>query len=155
MFCWVGNVTASAVMPLEQAPDFQLPSAKNNPVSFHQHRNGRPAIIVFWASWCPYCNALMPRIAHLAKDYGEKELPIYALNIWEDGDAESHLSEHGWRFNLLKNAEGIASLYGVRGTPGVFVVGRDGAIRYIRRKGASPHSVETAIRNILEPQFQR
>src|SRR3546814_9228256 len=31
---------------------------------------GRPTVVLFWATWCPYCKALMPHLQSMLDEYG-------------------------------------------------------------------------------------
>ena len=67
----------------------------------------------------------------------------------EDGDPVAELRERGQTFTLVRDGDAIAALYGVKGTPGLFLVSRDGEIVYKRISGDAPEKVETALREKL------
>jgi hypothetical protein len=74
---------------------------------------------------------------------------FYALNVWEDADPAAHLSKHGYEFELLLSAEPAAAAWGVKGTPGLFVVGPDRRVLYRRGSGEDDFDVEIAVRDAL------
>jgi len=43
---------------------------------------GKPVIVFFWASWCPYCRAELPVLERLQAKTRER-LPVVAVNIEE------------------------------------------------------------------------
>ncbi|MFG6417082.1 TlpA family protein disulfide reductase [Roseateles sp. DC23W] len=43
---------------------------------------GKPVIVFFWASWCPYCRNELPVLENLQTKTGER-LPIIAVNVEE------------------------------------------------------------------------
>jgi len=86
-------------------------------------------IYLFWASWCPYCKALMPHLQSIQIEYGD-DVRIYALNIRDDEDPVSFMQEYGYDFILLPDADAVMEPYGVRSTPGVFLVDQHGLLRF-------------------------
>ena len=89
-----------------------------------------PVVLLFWATWCPYCKALMPHLQSIKFEHGE-DVKILALNfIDEKGDPIAFIRDQGYDFTLLENAEEIAHLYNVYGTPGLILVDQDMKIRF-------------------------
>ena len=108
------------------APSFTLANADGEQITLPRVHDGVD-IYFFWASWCPYCKALMPHLQSMRIEYGDA-LSIYALNIRDDEDPEPFMAEHGYDFVVIPEADSIMDLYGVRTTPGVFVVDGEGRI---------------------------
>ena len=69
----------------------------------------------------------MPHLQSMRIEYGD-DLTIYALNIRDDEEPEPYMTEHGYDFVLIPEADSIMELYGVRPTPALFVVDGDGGI---------------------------
>lgn len=115
-----------------------------------QHRQ-RPAILFFWATWCPYCEALMPYVQKVADAAGKDQLDVYAIDIKEDGEKDpvATLRERKLTFTLVRDGDAIAVQYGVKGTPGLFLVDASGEIVYKRNGGDEPAKVEAALREKL------
>ena len=111
----------------EVAPAFTLANAAGEQVTLPRAHDGVD-IYFFWASWCPYCKALMPHLQSMRIEYGDA-VTIFALNIRDDEDPEPFMAEHGYDFVLIPEADSIMELYGVRPTPGLFVVDGEGRIR--------------------------
>ncbi len=110
------------------APQWSLPDQAGQPVEFGGAPE-RPTILLFWASWCPYCKQLMPHLQSIKDQYGD-DIEILALNVFEDDDPVAFMAEYGYQFRLLPNADSVASAYGVKGTPGLFLVDESGRVRY-------------------------
>lgn len=138
----------------DQAPDWILTDSEGEPVSFYQHSDGRPAVVLFWATWCPYCAELMPELQKLRKELAERDVRFYALNIWEDGDPVAHMENEGFDFTLLLNADLVATRYRVRGTPGLFVTNREKTITYVRSNNSSTDEVYSAVKSALQEALQ-
>ena len=109
------------------APAFTLANADGEQVTLPRTHDGVD-IYFFWASWCPYCKALMPHLQSMRIEYGD-DVTIYALNIRDQEMPELFMAEHGYDFILIPEADSVMELYGVRPTPALFVVDGKGRIR--------------------------
>jgi len=95
----------------------------------------KPTIILFWATWCPYCKALMPHLQSIIDEYPE-QVQVLALNFKDDDDPATYLKERGYDFRLILHSEEVAQSWGVKGTPGLFLANPTGRIVFSR--GAIP-----------------
>jgi thiol-disulfide isomerase/thioredoxin len=143
------SVSAGDADDRELVPDWTLQGADGTPLNFYQHSADRPAVILFWATWCPYCRQLMPHLEKLRQEFAPAGVNFYALDIWEDGDPVAYMKENGYGFHLLLNGDEVAKTYGVKGTPGLFVVDANRAVLYVRKSGTSPTRVESDLRFVL------
>jgi len=142
----------TAVPPIAQdkAIAWQGTGANGETIRFQPLALERPAVLLFWATWCPYCKALMPYVQRVYDAAGKDKLDVYAIDFKdEDGDPVAELRERKQTFTLVRDGDPIAALYGVKGTPGLFLVDRDGSIVYKRISGDAPEKVEAALRERL------
>jgi thiol-disulfide isomerase/thioredoxin len=141
----------AAAAPAQQvAPAWQGKGADGQEIRFDPGHRQRPALLLFWATWCPYCKALMPYLQKVYDAAGRDRLDVYAIDFKdEDGDPLAELRERGNTFTLVRDGDAIAALYGVKGTPGLFLVDTTGAIIYKRSGGDAPEKVEAALREKL------
>ena len=109
------------------APAFSLTDANGQEVTLPRNHAGVD-IYFFWASWCPYCKALMPHLQSILIEYGDA-VTVYALNIRDDEDPQEFMSRYAYDFILLPEADPVMALYDVKPTPAVFVVDGQGKIR--------------------------
>ncbi len=121
-------VAAQAFADEIPAPSFTLADAAGNDVTLPGKQAGVD-MYLFWASWCPYCKALMPHLESIQIEYGA-DVRIYALQIRDDEDGVAFMQEHGYDFILLPDADTVMAPYGVRSTPGVFLVDHNSMIRF-------------------------
>ena len=141
----------AAAAAQQPAPGGQGRGADGSAIRFDPQHLQRPALLLFWATWCPYCKALMPYVQKVYDAAGPAKLDVYAIDIKdEDGDPVAELHERGNTFTLVRDGDAIADLYGVKGTPGLFLVDRNGTIIYRRLSGDAPEKVEQALREKLE-----
>jgi len=110
------------------APPFTVKDAAGNNVSLPSRQPGVD-VYLFWATWCPYCKALMPHLQSIQIEYGD-DVRVYALQIRDDEDPVAFMEEHGYSFILLPSADVVMEPYGVRSTPAVFLVDQNAAIQF-------------------------
>ncbi|MEX1033775.1 MAG: TlpA disulfide reductase family protein [Cellvibrionaceae bacterium] len=150
LFVCAFGVRAGQALELgDTAPDWILSNSRGEHVSFYQDSADRRAVLLFWATWCPFCAELMPELEKLRAQIESDGVRFYALNIWEDSDPLQHMQNNGFDFTLLLDADQVAKRYNVRSTPGVFVVNADKSIEYIRTKGSSMAEVYRAVEAAL------
>ncbi|MEP6484105.1 MAG: TlpA disulfide reductase family protein [Rudaea sp.] len=142
VFCSVGAIAQ------ERAIAFEGIGADGNAVRFDPDHRSKPAILLFWATWCPYCEALMPHLQKVYDAAGAKNLDVYAIDIKEDGDPIAALKKRGQTFTLVLDGDSIAEQYHVKGTPSLFLVDAKGAVVYHPSSG-EPTDVERTLREKL------
>ena len=98
-------------------------------VEFPTILKGRPAVLVFWATWCPYCKALMPHLQSIKLELGD-DIEILAINFRDKGDPVAFVEAAGYDFTVLPGGDAVAELYGIHGTPGVLIVDSDQVLRF-------------------------
>lgn len=152
--CWFATPRVQAASPEvgQQAPAFSGHGVNATRLRFDPDQRDKPALILFWATWCPYCKALMPALQSLLDEVGQQRLDVYAVDVFEDGqlDPAAELKARHQAFTLVLAGDAIAADYGVLGTPGLFLVGRDGRIQYVRPNGASPVQVRASLLALLQ-----
>jgi thiol-disulfide isomerase/thioredoxin len=97
-------------------------------VSLAQER-GHAVLVHFWGSWCPVCRTEEGSIDALARD-----VPLVTVAS-TSGDAATigrYLQQNGRAFRALPDPDGrIAGQWGVAAFPTTFVLGPDGAVRFV------------------------
>jgi thiol-disulfide isomerase/thioredoxin len=139
----------SSLMAQDRAMAWEGKGADGEILHFDPQRMQRPAILLFWATWCPYCKALMPYVQKVYGAAGKDKLDVYAIDIKDDGDPVAELRERGQTFILVRDGDAIAEQYGIKGTPGLLLVDVKGNIVYKRTGGDAPEKVEAVLREKL------
>jgi peroxiredoxin len=109
-------------------PNIILPDSAGTEVELNKI-NSENILIIFYASWCPHCQTLLPQIYDLYKNQKKKKLEVLAVSIdtsrtdWLDFIRNNDLN---W-LNLsdLKGWEGkAASDYHLYATPTMFLINK-------------------------------
>jgi peroxiredoxin len=128
------SITIEPAEPAElagpSAPNFTLQDVPNgNNVSLSDYR-GHPVVLVFWATWCGYCEREMSSLKSVYNSYKDAGLVILAVNQGDSAsDVRSYRKSHGLKFTvLLDPKKSTAKLYQVTGVPKNFFIDRNGRI---------------------------
>ena len=95
---------------------------------------GRPALIVFWASWCEPCAREAPALERLSRS-AQARGRVVGID-WSDSlsGARAFIRRHEWTFSNLRDGDGsVGSAYRLRGLPTSFVLDARGRIRAVLR----------------------
>lgn len=116
--------TASATPPA-----WQLKTQSGKQISSKDYL-GQPVILHFWATWCPYCKKLQPKLVELQEKYQASGVKIVAISFNEDEGAtpQDEIYKRGYQFITAVNGDEVAATYGVRGTPTTFFINRDNQV---------------------------
>jgi len=128
------------------APNFTLTDAHSNSFQLSDYK-GKAVIIIFWATWCPYCAKIMPALEDYYQSYNKEGLEIIAVDINDDGDPVAHMKSRGFHYRLGLNGDALAEQWQVTGTPTLFFINRSGEIIAMNRI-SDPHS--TVIKRLVE-----
>jgi cytochrome c biogenesis protein CcmG/thiol:disulfide interchange protein DsbE len=90
---------------------------------------GRPALVVFWASWCEPCRREAPAVERFARSPGGRGRVVGVDWSDETQSARRFVREYEWSFPNLRDGEGtVGYAYGLTGLPTTYVIGADGRI---------------------------
>ncbi len=115
-----------------QSPDWTAKTLAGNDIQLYEIAKERPQILLFWATWCPYCKALMPHLQSILLEHAG-EFDVLALSYREDGDPVKYVESASFDFTLILAGDSVAELYGIEGTPGLILIDTTGQIRFDRR----------------------
>jgi thiol-disulfide isomerase/thioredoxin len=130
----LAGAAQAAGMEGKRAPALALKDIAGTPHSLVELAAGRPTVVLFWASWCPYCKALMPRLSRLVHEYGQDKIAVVAISVWEDDvqDAYPVIRQSNYPFSFLLRGDKQTAAWRVKGTPGLFVLDAQGMVIYDR-----------------------
>jgi thiol-disulfide isomerase/thioredoxin len=112
-----------------KAPNWELQTQAGKNISLADYQ-GQPVILHFWATWCPYCKKLQPKLVELEEKYKNSGIKIVSISFNEDEGAmpQDSITERGYNFITAVNGDEVAQQYGVKGTPTTFFINRHGVV---------------------------
>src|SRR5256885_16748621 len=92
------------------APAVTVQDLDGKPVSLAQYVGKKPVLVEFWATWCPICKALLPKVEAARRRYGNQvEFLVVAVAVNESqSSVRRHLSQNPMPFTFLWDADGAA-----------------------------------------------
>ena len=136
--------------PIAVAPEFTLKAADGTTVHYPADAQGRPTVLMFWPSWCPFSRALQPYVQDIWVDYRDRGVALWTINIKEDGDPIKAMHDRGLSFPLQLAGDVVANDYRVSRTPWLVVMDGKQNILYTRPANPpTPIDVAKRVREVL------
>jgi thiol-disulfide isomerase/thioredoxin/Flp pilus assembly protein TadD len=112
------------------APLFSFKNLEGKTVALADLK-GKIVVIDFWATWCGPCRMTMPLLQEFV-DGNPKDVEFLSINVWENDTSlvRPFLVDYGYEFNVLFGDRDITNKYQVSGIPTLFVIDKNGVIRY-------------------------
>ena len=93
----------------EAAPAFSLKTPEGKTIASGDLR-GRFAVVHFAATWCPFCAAEAPNLEKLYRDYRDRGVLVYIIDVKEQaGTVTKNFRKFGFSFPLLLDLEGTVA----------------------------------------------
>jgi cytochrome c biogenesis protein CcmG/thiol:disulfide interchange protein DsbE len=146
------STTSYALDAGSKAPDFEVPAAQGS-VKLSTNA-GSVVYLDFWASWCGPCRQSFPWMNSMQEKYRAQGLKVIGVNLdAKNEDAKKFLAQNQAKFTVAFDTKGLTpKMYGVKGMPTSFLIGRDGKIisQHLGFKEADRESLENQIKAALE-----
>ncbi|MBN2286197.1 MAG: TlpA family protein disulfide reductase [Tissierellales bacterium] len=135
------------------APDFSLEDLDGHVVTLSD-LIGKPVIINFWTTWCPYCVDEMPDLQRLYEKYEQDGLMVLAINVQESNDKISKfLEEENIKLPILLDKNGsVAAVYGANSIPLTLAINDKGEVVTGSRGKLSYEQMEAMVDALLNNQ---
>jgi thiol-disulfide isomerase/thioredoxin len=118
---------AAEVGEVIRLPDMKLLDGRIVPAS---QWAGKPLVVEFWASWCPFCALQNPRLQALYDKTRGTPLQVLTISIDRHPDeAVAYLKQRGYTFPAAMGSEALRHAFGKRrGLPELYVLDSHGRV---------------------------
>lgn len=134
------------------APNFEVRTLAGDSTKLTDFE-GKVVLLDFYATWCGYCNAAMPKVEDLQARYPD-DLRVMVISNEDKAKLADFVRQRGYREDLFfHDFNGEAhTFYEVTAYPSTVIVGRDGHIKGMYRGTLDPERLE---RRLLEVGLAR
>lgn len=123
----IGSLTAEAA-PKDWVGK-SLPELKLTYIGAAADLKGKPAIVEFWATWCPPCRASIPHLNEINKKFKDKGLVIVGVTDEDQATVTNFQKKMPMDYNVAMDKDGkLSKEFGVSGIPHAFIVDKAGKI---------------------------
>ncbi|WP_249359757.1 TlpA disulfide reductase family protein [Cupriavidus sp. 2SB] len=123
----VAPALAAEVGETIRLPELKLLDGSTVPAS---HWAGKPVVIEFWATWCPFCALQNPRLQALYDKTRGTKLQVLAISIdKEPRESQAYLKQRGYTFPATMDSDALRRAFGARrGLPELYVLDGNGRV---------------------------
>lgn len=136
------------------APPFELPVLdREQRVAIPADGPDTPIVILdFWATWCVPCVRAMPELMALEKEFADRNVHLYAVNVGESADQiRAFLEKRAWNLNvLLDEAREAAIAYRAGAIPQTVIIDHKGIVRHVHIGFDPSRSLQEVLRPVIE-----
>lgn len=113
------------------APDFTLPTVSGGQTSLSQARDGKKAVLMFWATWCPHCHDAIRTISAQLDAITAKGIKVLLVDVGESKDqVKAYLQANQVPLDSFVDQDStLQETYGLSGVPTVCFIDEQGIIR--------------------------
>ncbi len=115
---------------------------------------GTITVVDFWATWCKPCQASMPRVQNVLRDYGPKGVELFSIDTDSEGPdrdptVREFLMQHQLDFPVALDDGAAQDAFKVNMLPTMLVVGKQGQVAW-KHVGVLGAGEEQQLRRILD-----
>lgn len=137
-------------------PAVEIEDLDGNPVDLGRYIGETPLLLEFWATWCPLCQALLPRMEAAHEKYGD-QVRFFAVAVAVNQTKRSirrHLEDHQLPFPVLWDTRGRAVRAFMAPTTS-YVVVLDAEGRVVYTGTGDDQDIDEAVRRALPRRSSR
>lgn len=98
--------------------------------TFDLSKTEKPALVNFWATWCPPCRSEMPGLQNIYDNYKNKVDFIFIDAGESKEDVDAFIKEEGYTFPIAYDLDNAYSIkFNISAIPTTYIVGKDKKIK--------------------------
>ncbi|MCP8895147.1 TlpA family protein disulfide reductase [Shinella daejeonensis] len=156
LFAWTATATLTGGGAAPPAPAQSFATMGSERTVAIADRNGRPAVLNLWASWCPPCRREMPMMVELAQE--NPQVDFLFANQGESLEAiDAYLRQSGLEIpTVLRDPfADLSRHYAAPGLPATLFINPDGSLSTSHLGEISKEALSQAIDRFPHPQESR
>jgi len=112
------------------APDFTLGTLSGRDETMSLICSGQPAMIFFWATWCPHCRRQLTELTQQRADIEGKGIKVILVDVGEDlRKVKAYFNAKNISFDTFLDQDGVeADNYKIIGVPTFFFINTEGTV---------------------------
>jgi cytochrome c biogenesis protein CcmG/thiol:disulfide interchange protein DsbE len=134
----------------QKAPSLPQQSLAGQPVTLDRllaAAHGKPAVVVFWASWCAPCRQEAPALRSFSQQVKGRLVAVDTGDV--AAEARSVIRRYGWTFPDLRDGEGtVRNEYRITVLPTTVVIDSAGRIRADLRGPQTEQTLSHAVASV-------
>jgi len=129
----------------QPAPDFTLKTLNGQEVNMTRFRDGQPAMIFFWATWCPHCRRQLKELTRQHETIEANGIKLILVDVAESPQIiRNYITAHNISLAILLDQDGTTARdYGIIGVPTFFFINREGIV--VAAKNFLPDQYESIL----------
>lgn len=150
------DLTAAKPAVETDLPDFPLIDESDGETSLHEIiAEGKPILINFWATWCPFCVEEFPMLDRAYEEYGEDVRFLIVDAV--DGERETkemgkaYVEENGYHFPIYFDMDYAGmSAFGTTSLPTTIAINAKGELVLTRKGALTEEVLDEILKQITE-----
>ena len=128
---FLGNVWMTRSQTEGEAPEIIAQSLTGAQFQEDFTQLKSPALVYFFADWCPICKVQHPVISAIYKDYAVIGVAMQSGSL---ANVRQYVADREMPFPVVNDETGyVSARYGVNGVPATFIIDTQGRIQYSTR----------------------
>ncbi len=115
-------------------PEFKVKILSGAETALSDFREGKKAIIFFWATWCPHCRAALKELNRDREAIAQKGIKLVIVDVGESArDVKSYVNKNKIGLEVfLDEEETLSEQFGIIGVPTFFFVNEAGVVKDVQ-----------------------
>jgi len=137
--------------PGKKAPEFEAVDMSGQTIVLDSIK-ANTTVLVFWASWCPHCDEVLPIIKSYYDTTTRDEMDVVTFSVDSSKEElEKAIEEGGYTWHNVGELMGwegpVINDYGIAATPTIFILGKD---KTILSKPIGKEQIKSDLKALLE-----
>ncbi len=116
----------------QKAPSFSTTDLEGNKLTLDSIQ-AKTTVLVFWASWCPHCDEILPILQSFYDETNRQEFDVITVSVDEsEEELRQAINKGGYMWHNVGELDGwegaVVNKYGIVATPTLFILDKDKTI---------------------------